>query len=88
MAISFDTPQTTTIRGVPIVGTVPAYGQGYLSISLNVTGTGKDTTFKRVIPLVNSTSTPDPISETYNLAIVPKLHGEDTVTATYGLSFL
>lgn len=88
MAISFDTPQTTTIRGVAIVGTIPAYGDGYLSISLNVTGTGKDDTFKRVIPLVNSTSTPDPISETYNLAIVPKLHGEDTVTATYGLSFL
>lgn len=88
MAINFDSPKTTTVRGIAVTGTIPKYGNGYLSISLHVTGTGKDDTFKRVIPLVNSTSTPSPLSKTYNVAIIPKLHGVDTVTATYGLSFL
>jgi hypothetical protein len=90
--MTFDTPQTGSTRDVLVHGTMPAYYNGELTITLYVkntttqraAGTG---TFVRTIPLTNiSKATTSNYHGTYNMAIVPKLHGTDAVTATWGLS--
>lgn len=89
MAISFDSPQTATARPVGVTGTIPPFATtGYLTILLNVTGTGRNDTFYREVSLpVNPTSTSIGFNATYNLSIVPRLHGANTVTTTWSFSF-
>lgn len=89
MALSFDSPKTSTARAVPVTGTIPAYATtGYLTILLNVTGTTRNDIFYREIDLPsNNTSTSIAYHETFKLSIVPRLHGSDTVRTDYAFSF-
>lgn len=88
MLIDFDTPKSSSIRIVNVSGTVPVWAKGVLSVYLHVTGTSptRDDKFVREVDLSNASSVPFHYTGTYNMAIVPKLHGLDTVTASWGFS--
>lgn len=90
MAFSFDTPKSSVAYPVNVTGTIPAFTSGYLEINLKVTSTAavpRNDSFYQEVDLVNSTSTPLNFHGTYQIAIVPKLHGSDTVQTTLDLSF-
>lgn len=88
MTVDFDTPQSSTIRQVFVTGTCPIWTRGVVSVYLHVTGTSptRDDKFVREFDLSNASSVPLYYHGTYNMAIVPKLHGLNTVTASWGLS--
>lgn len=90
MTLDFDSPQTSTIRSINPTGTINAHYNGFLTLNLIVTNTSvahpRDETFKRAFALSNNTFTPTSYHGTYNMTIVPRVYGTDTVTATWGVS--
>ncbi|OPJ58358.1 hypothetical protein [Clostridium oryzae] len=85
MALSFDTPQTGSVYNIQVTGTVGQYATLGARVTVNVTGTParSASTFYRVIPFDNSTSSVvNWFHGTYGIAIVPKLEGTQTATST------
>ena len=86
MAVSFNTPKSSSAYDVQTTGTVAANSTAHVTIRLTVTNTStahpRNDSFYREVDFTNSTFTPQAFHGTYSIAIVPKLYGTDTVQVT------
>lgn len=89
--LNFDTPQTGTIYTVQATGTlIPGY-VGYLTINVSdinsTSSLGRSlTSYKKTLPLSNTSSSNVAYNVTTTLTIVPKVETGDTITVSWGLS--
>ena len=87
LPVDFDTPQTASGQLVTITGTVPVGASFVEAVQLDVLrADASHEYFSMSVVYDNSTgTTPLAVNDTLNLAIVPKLDTDETVTLTsYG----
>lgn len=86
MAVSFDTPRTSTIRPVPFTGTIDPHATSYVTITLAVTNTTpgniRNQSYEIGLAIANTSSSATHYHATYNMVITPKLYGNDTVATS------
>lgn len=84
--VDFDTPETSSVRSIQVLGTVPGNKtQGYVRIKVTVTNSTRNDIYYRTIPIA-PTSTQYIFHGTYNVAIVPK-YTSGSVNPSYAFSF-
>jgi hypothetical protein len=93
LAVSFDTPKSSTDYDVLTTGTVAGWSTAHVMVTLTVSGTNAARTatqqvFYREMNYDNTaTSAALAISETLNIAITPMLHGNETVATDISFSY-
>ncbi len=91
MAISFDTPQSSTDYQLYVTGTVAARKKAHVMVKLNVVNTGtytRNETFYQEVDYDNTTGThPSQFTGTLHIAITPATIGSDVVTPTISKSY-
>lgn len=85
--INFDTPKSSSITTVRVIGTVPGdKTQGYVRIKVTASNTVRHDIYYKTIPITPTSSTYQ-FTGTYDVAIVPKLAGTLIPSAGYAFSF-
>ena len=93
MAVSFDTPQSSTSYDVATTGTVAGWSTAHVMVTLTVSGanaarTATQQVFYREISYNNTaTSTALPVTDTIRMAVTPMLHGNETVATDVRFSY-
>ena len=92
-SINFDTPASSTVYDVLATGTVAAWTTGHVMVQLTITGTNpaRSSTqkmFYRENDYDNTTSSqPLVVSDNFQIAITPMLHGTDSVIENVWFSY-